>query len=71
MRAAYIIFVSLLAIGTIPTFSIKPINISQKHLPFIVVGAVFLIVALLGFATPFGGEQGGDQHASHRTRNDG
>ena len=49
MRAAYIIFVSLLATGTIPTFSIKPINISQKHLPFIVVGAVFLLAALITY----------------------
>lgn len=47
LRAAYIIGVGLLAISTIPTYSIKHASIRRAHLPFAVVAAVVLVVCLM------------------------
>lgn len=46
-RALYIIGVGLLAVSTIPTYSIKHASIKRTHLPFAVVGAVVLVVCLV------------------------
>ncbi|MEP1521187.1 phosphatidylcholine/phosphatidylserine synthase [Ascidiaceihabitans sp.] len=47
LRAAYIIGVGMLAVSTIPTFSIKHASIKRAHLPFAVIGAVVLVVCLM------------------------
>ena len=47
LRAIYIIGVGLLAVSTIPTFSIKHASIKRAHLPFAVVAAVVLVVGLM------------------------
>ncbi|MDO5759160.1 MAG: phosphatidylcholine/phosphatidylserine synthase [Rhodobacterales bacterium] len=47
LRSAYIAGVGLLAISTIPTYSIKHATIKRTHLPFVIVGAVVLVVCLL------------------------
>lgn len=47
LRAAYIICVGLLAVSTVPTFSIKHATIRRAHLPFFLVGAVVLVVCLV------------------------
>jgi CDP-diacylglycerol--serine O-phosphatidyltransferase len=46
-RAIYVICVGLLAVSTIPTYSIKHASIKRAHLPFAVVGAVVLVVCLV------------------------
>lgn len=52
LRAFYIIGVGLLAVSTIPTYSIKHATIKRAHLPFAVVGAVVLVVCLLTYPWP-------------------
>ncbi|MFD0860371.1 CDP-alcohol phosphatidyltransferase family protein [Roseovarius aquimarinus] len=52
LRALYIIGVGLLAVSTIPTFSIKHASIRRAHLPFAVVGAVVLVVCLVVYPWP-------------------
>jgi CDP-diacylglycerol--serine O-phosphatidyltransferase len=52
LRAFYIIAVGLLAVSTIPTFSIKHASIRRTHLPFAVVGAVVLVVCLMTYPWP-------------------
>lgn len=52
LRAAYIIGVGLLAVSTIPTFSIKHASIKRAHLPFAVVAAVVLVVCLMVYPWP-------------------
>ncbi len=49
LRAIYIIAVGLLAVSTIPTYSIKHASIRRAHLPFAVVTAVILIVCLMTY----------------------
>tara|TARA_R110002020_G_scaffold475858_3_gene713280 strand:- start:3034 stop:3792 length:759 start_codon:yes stop_codon:yes gene_type:complete len=49
LRAAYIIGVGLLAVSTIPTYSIKHASIKRSHLPFAVVAAVVLVVGLMAY----------------------
>lgn len=51
-RAFYIIGVGLLAVSTIPTYSIKHASIKRTHLPFAVVGAVVLVVCLVVYPWP-------------------
>ncbi|MEB8388571.1 phosphatidylcholine/phosphatidylserine synthase [Rhodobacteraceae bacterium KMM 6894] len=51
-RAFYIIGVGLLAVSTIPTYSIKHASIKRAHLPFAVVGAVVLVVCLVVYPWP-------------------
>ncbi len=51
-RAIYIISVGLLAVSTLPTYSIKHASIKRAHLPFAVVGAVVLVVCLLVYPWP-------------------
>jgi CDP-diacylglycerol--serine O-phosphatidyltransferase len=51
-RAFYIIGVGLLAVSTIPTYSIKHASIKRAHLPFVVVGAVVLVVCLVVYPWP-------------------
>ncbi len=46
-RAIYVICVGLLAVSTIPSYSIKHASIRRAHLPFVVVGAVILVVCLV------------------------
>jgi CDP-diacylglycerol--serine O-phosphatidyltransferase len=45
--AAYVIAMALLAISTIPTFSIKHASINRGHLPLFIVGAVILVICLV------------------------
>lgn len=52
MRTIYIIGVGLLAVSTIPTYSIKHASINRAHLPFAVIGAVVLVVCLLVYPWP-------------------
>lgn len=52
VRAAYIICVGLLAVSTIPTFSIKHASIKRAHLPFVVVGAMVLVMCLMVYPWP-------------------
>ncbi|MCZ4351730.1 phosphatidylcholine/phosphatidylserine synthase [Roseovarius aestuarii] len=47
LRTIFIIGVGMLAVSTIPTFSIKHASIKRAHLPFAVVGAVVLVMCLL------------------------
>ncbi len=51
-RTIYIIGVGLLAVSTLPTYSIKHASIKRAHLPFAVVGAVVLVVCLLVYPWP-------------------
>jgi CDP-diacylglycerol--serine O-phosphatidyltransferase len=44
--AVYVILMGLLAISTIPTFSIKHASISRRHLPLFILGAVILVMCL-------------------------
>lgn len=52
LRAAYIAFVGLLAISTVPTFSIKHAKVARSLLPFIILAAVVLIVGLMSHPWP-------------------
>lgn len=52
VRAAYIIGVGLLAVSTVPTFSIKHASIRRAHLPFAVIAAMVLVVCLMVFPWP-------------------
>lgn len=52
LRAAYIIAVGLLAVSTVPTFSIKHASISRSQLPFFVVAAVVSVVCLMVYPWP-------------------
>lgn len=52
LRAAYIIGVGLLAVSTIPTFSIKHASIRRAHLPLFLVAAVVLVVCLVVYPWP-------------------
>jgi len=52
LRALYIIGVGLLAVSTIPTYSIKHASIKRTHLPFAVVGSVVLVVCLTVYPWP-------------------
>ncbi len=51
-RAIYIISVGLLAVSTIPTYSVKHASIKRAHLPFVIVGAVVLVVCLIVYPWP-------------------
>ncbi len=52
LRAVYIIAVGLLAVSTIPTFSIKHASVKRSQLPFFVVAAVLLVVCLMVYPWP-------------------
>lgn len=52
VRAAYIIGVGLLAVSTVPTFSIKHATIKRSHLPFAVVAAMLLVMCLIVYPWP-------------------
>lgn len=52
LRSGYIICVGLLAISTVPTFSIKHATIKRTHLPFVMVAAVVLVVCLIVYPWP-------------------
>ncbi len=52
LRAAYIIGVGLLAVSTVPTYSIKHASIRRAHLPFAVIAAVVLVVCLMVYPWP-------------------
>ena len=45
--AIYVILMELLAISTIPTFSIKHASISRRLLPMFIVGAVIVVICLV------------------------
>lgn len=47
VRAGYIIGVGLLAVSTIPTFSIKHASIKRAYLPFFIVAAMVLVASLV------------------------
>lgn len=51
-RAVYIIGVGLLAVSSIPTFSIKHATIKRAHLPFAVVAAMLLVMCLVVYPWP-------------------
>ena len=52
LRALYIMGIGLLAVSTIPTFSIKHASIKRAHLPFAMVAAVILVVCLMVYPWP-------------------
>lgn len=52
LRTIYIIGVGLLAVSTIPTFSIKHASIKQNHLAVAIVVAVVLVVCLMVYPWP-------------------
>ncbi|MCV2892457.1 CDP-alcohol phosphatidyltransferase family protein [Lentibacter sp. XHP0401] len=52
VRAAYIIGVGLLAVSTIPTFSIKHASIKRSQLPFAIVAAMVLVMCLVVYPWP-------------------
>jgi len=52
VRAIYLIGIGLLAVSTIPTYSIKHASIKRAHVPFAVVGAVVIVVCLLVYPWP-------------------
>jgi len=52
LRAAYIIGVGLLAVSTIPTFSIKHASIQREHLPFVIMAAVVLVMCFVVYPWP-------------------
>ena len=47
LRGAYIIGIGLLAVSTIPTFSIKHASIRRAHLPVFIVGAMVFAACLV------------------------
>lgn len=51
-RTLYIIGVGMLAVSAIPTYSIKHASIKRSHLPFVVIGAVMLVVCLIVYPWP-------------------
>jgi CDP-diacylglycerol--serine O-phosphatidyltransferase len=52
VRAIYVMGVGLLAVSTIPTFSVKHASIRRSLLPVAVVGAMLLVVCLVVFPWP-------------------
>lgn len=52
LRAIYIIGVGLLAVSTLPTFSIKHASIKRAHLPIAIICAVGLVVCLMVYPWP-------------------
>lgn len=52
LRAGYIAGVGVLAVSTVPTFSIKHAKVSRAQLPFIMVAAVIVIVGLMSHPWP-------------------
>lgn len=52
MRATYIIGIGLLAVSTIPTFSVKHASIRRQYLPLAVIIAVVLVVCLMVYPWP-------------------
>lgn len=52
MRAIYIIGIGLLAVSTIPTFSVKHASIRRQYLPLAVVVGVVLVVSLMVYPWP-------------------
>ncbi|MCX7561769.1 phosphatidylcholine/phosphatidylserine synthase [Sulfitobacter sp. F26204] len=52
VRAAYIIGVGLLAVSTVPTYSIKHASIRRAHLPIAVIAAMVLVVCLMVYPWP-------------------
>ncbi|APE43445.1 hypothetical protein BOO69_08465 [Sulfitobacter alexandrii] len=52
LRSGYIICIGLLAVSTVPTFSIKHATIRRSHLPFFMVAAVVLVVCLIVYPWP-------------------
>lgn len=52
LRAIYIMAIGLLAVSTVPTFSIKHASIKRAHLPFAMVAAVILVVCLMVYPWP-------------------
>ncbi|WP_439110874.1 CDP-alcohol phosphatidyltransferase family protein [Lentibacter sp.] len=52
VRAVYIIGVGLLAVSTVPTFSIKHATIKRSHLPFAVVAAMLLVMCVIVYPWP-------------------
>lgn len=51
-RTIYVVFVGMLAISTIPTYSIKHMSIKREHMPFVTVGAVLVVVCLMTYTWP-------------------
>lgn len=51
-RALYIIGVGLLAVSTVPTFSVKHASIRRAHLPFAVIAAMLLVMCLVVYPWP-------------------
>jgi len=52
LRAIYIIGVGLLAVSTVPTYSIKHASIKRSHLPIVVIAAMVLVVCLMVYPWP-------------------
>ena len=51
-RTIYVVCVGLLAISTIPTYSIKHVSIKREHLPFVTIAAVLVVVCLMTYTWP-------------------
>lgn len=52
LRALFVIGVGILAVSTIPTFSIKHTSIERKHIAVAIVFAVVIIVSLMTYPWP-------------------
>ncbi len=52
LRTTYIIGVGLLAVSTIPTFSIKHASISRRYLAVVVLVAVIMVVCFMSYPWP-------------------
>lgn len=52
LRTLYIISIGLLAVSTIPTFSIKHASIKRNHLAFAIIGAVIMVIGLMTYPWP-------------------
>ncbi len=52
LRAFYIIGVGLLAVSTIPTFSIKHASIKRKHLAVVILLAVLMVISFMTYPWP-------------------
>lgn len=52
LRTIYVVLVGLLAISTIPTYSIKHMTIKREHMPFVTIGAVLIVICLMTYTWP-------------------
>lgn len=52
LRTLYIACVGLLAVSTVPTFSIKHASIKRSQMPVVIVGTVIVVICLMTYPWP-------------------